>query len=269
MMCFFTVSMYIELGAEFCKKTDLSSISTVMVYVFTICLGVFLTKNTGRIASAVISGNPSLGMGDIAREIRGGLHSLNHAKQTLDRGFEKVEKNAQGIGKRAAEINANREAAKFAAGDAAKNAKHEIAQKAISGELATNMNSSDPAERAAARKEVAGMMKQAGKAAYKDTMKTSRNEFAKDKLFGALTGGMTRVGDAFNGGASGGRLQIGQEFFDGKTWKKADFNDVQKRNKELADLAGKNTVEKYLKTKAEEGKSNQRRLDKDWPEPGL
>lgn len=273
MMCFFTVSMYIELGAEFCKKTDLSSISTVIVYVFTIALGIFLCKNSGRIASAVISGNPSLGMGDLAREIRGGLHSMHHAGQMLDRGFDKAAKTAQTIGKRGAEINANREAADFSAGKAARAARNDIIQKGKSGEFASvnpaDLNSNDPAVRQAARDSLAKQANEVRKKAYGSAMRASMGEFAKDKMFGALTGGMVRNGG--QGNSSFGRLIIGQEFYDeeNKQWRKANFDDVQKRNKQLADLAGNKIISQYLKEKEEEGKRNIREKDKDWPEVGL
>ena len=94
-------------------------------------------------------------------------------------------------------------------------------------------------------------------------------EFAKDKMFGALTGGMVRNGG--QGNSSFGRLIIGQEFYDeeNKQWRKANFDDVQKRNKQLEDLAGDKTVSQYLKEKEEEGKRNIREKDKDWPEVGL
>lgn len=270
MMCFFTVSMYIELGAEFCQKTDLSSISTVIVYVFTIALGIFLCKNSGRIASAVISGNPSLGMGDLAREIRGGLHSMHHAGQMLDRGFDKAAKTAQTIGKRSAEINANREAADFSAGKAARAARNDIIQKGKSGEFASvnpaDLNSNDPAVRQAARDSLAKQANEVGKKAYGSAMRASMGEFAKDKMFGALTGGMVRnAGD----GTTMGRLIIGQEFFDGQQWKKASYKDVQERNEQLQKLAGEKTISQYLKEREEEGKRNVREKDKDWPEVGL
>lgn len=270
-MCFFVLEMWINMGVYACGL-NLSSTVTILYYCFNIVLGVILAKSSGKIASAVISGNPSLGIGDIANEFRSMshmAHTAGHAAQEMKRDLQNAAQKVPKAGGQVASFHANKRAAAAAAEDARSAAKHSIAQKAASGELASNMHSSDPAVRAQARKEVANQMRKAGDMAYKNTMKSSMSEYNKEAMFRALTG-MDR---SMFGHKGNGRLQIGQEFWvpEENRYKKATYEDCQERNKQLAEIAGDQTVDEFLKSMKPEGESNQRRQDHDynWPQPGM
>ncbi len=268
-MIFFVMGMYLRMSETMYTRV-LSDTGSVVYYVFILLLGLALAKSSGKIASAVISGQPALGVGDIANQMRtwGHMaHTAEHAAHQAQQDMHNIGQKGQKVGREAAMYNANRDAADFSARKAAQEAKKTLAQKAASGEYATGMHSSDPAERAAARKQVAQQMKDVGNEAYKNAMKSSMSEYNKDRMYSALTGGMVR-----NAGKDGsfGKLIIGQDFIgkDGN-WHKATYNDVQERNEELRKLAGEKTISQYLKEKEEEGKRNVREKDRDWPEVGL
>ncbi len=84
MMIFFVVSMYIDLGSLIIARKDLDSIMSLLVYACISILGMVLVKNTGKIAGAVISGNPSMGLGEIAGQVRG----MTHAAQAIGTGVK-------------------------------------------------------------------------------------------------------------------------------------------------------------------------------------
>lgn len=269
MMIFFVLGMYLRM-AETMYTRVLSDTGSVVYYVFILVLGLVLAKVSGKIASAVINGSPSMGIGDVANQMRSFghmAHTAGHAAQGMKHDLQNAAQKVPKAGGQVASFHANKRAAASAAEDARSAAKHSIAQKAASGEFASNMHSSDPAVRAQARKEVANQMREAGDMAYKNTMKSSMSEYNKEAMFRALTG-MDR---SMFGHKGNGRLQIGQEFWDGKKFTKATYDDCQKRNKQLAEIAGDQTVDEFLKSMKPEGESNQRKQDHDynWPQPGM
>lgn len=98
MMIFFVISMYIDLGTLIIARKDLDSIMSLLVYACITILGMVLVKNTGRIAGAVISGNPSMGLGDVVNQVRGMNHMAHHAAHTADRVGQQVQKAGQAAG---------------------------------------------------------------------------------------------------------------------------------------------------------------------------
>lgn len=199
MMCFFTVSMYIELGAEFCAKTDLSSISTVIVYIFTIILGLFLVKNSGKIAGAVISGNPSMGLGDVANEMRSATHAMHMMGHMNDKMSQGLSKGIQGAGDAVATGYGNYKTGKAAS----QNVQSRLKEKA-NGEFGSDSNS-----------EYSGNKFNAGFAGWKakvGTIASAQRQQFGDMLFNKFTG--DEKGHFDEEGKNNGFLRNGQKFVD-------------------------------------------------------
>lgn len=106
MLVFFTLRLYMDLGIKMLGRSELSSISSILIYVFTLIFGMVFIKSGSKIASAVISGNPSMGLGDVAHQVRGMSHSMHMARGAVN--------SVNGIAKKAAQgaqsgINAGRQ----------------------------------------------------------------------------------------------------------------------------------------------------------------
>jgi len=94
--CFFTFGMYINLGMAMLTTTDLEATSSITLYLFTLILGVILCTNAGKIASTVMSGNPSLGAGDVTQQFRNGMHTMHDAQHMAHMGASAVKGLAHG-----------------------------------------------------------------------------------------------------------------------------------------------------------------------------
>lgn len=195
MMCFFVLTMYIDLGAEFCSKSDLSSISTILVYIFTLVFGIILVKNSGKIASSVISGNPSMGLGDIANQ----MHSMSHVMHGvahMTQGAKQMASSAQQTGQGIIRGGQNMANAFSAAHGQANEARNELKKDAASGKF-TGGN---------------GTIARAGLSAFNKSMMKQGMQSVGDKLHKALTGVDRPHLDGK--GDNNGFLKVGQEFRD-------------------------------------------------------
>ena len=193
MMCFFVLVLYIDLGAEFCSKTDLSSISTILVYVFSLALGIILVKNSGKIAGSVISGNPSMGLGDIANEFRSMTHAMHgaaHVAQAGQKMAQKATQEGQKTWNRGQSIGTSLNAAHGQASQA----RGELKKDAASGKF----NGGN------------GVIARAGLSAFNKSMMKQGMQSVGDKLHKALTGFDRPHLDA--DGKNTGFLKVGQEF---------------------------------------------------------
>jgi len=177
MMVFFVIGLYINMGVRM-PSLDLSSTVAILYYAFTCLLGVLLVKKSGSIASAVISGNPSLGIGDIANEMRGLSHmghSFGHAVNDFGRsvqGMSQAGKNAMGANfdrkdyRRTLDMN---EAPAF-------ESSQKMMDRLRSGQKSGELNISD--------KEIARAGKEAERSALRDARKNTRDDFLYKKFTG-------------------------------------------------------------------------------------
>mgnify|MGYP002520771929 CR=1 FL=1 len=177
MMVFFVIGLYINMGTRM-PSLDLSSTVAILYYAFTCLLGVLLVKKSGSIAASVISGNPSLGIGDIANEMRGLSHmghSLQHAASDLGRSVQNVGQ----AGKKTMGANLDRQDYKRTL-DMNSAPAFESSQKMMdrlrSGQKSGELNISD--------KEI----KRAGKEAYNSAMRDARKNTMDDFLYKKFTG---------------------------------------------------------------------------------
>lgn len=177
MMVFFVIGLYINMGVRM-PSLDLSSTVAILYYAFTCLLGVLLVKKSGSIAASVISGNPSLGIGDIANEMRGLSHmghSLQHAASDLGRSVQNVGQ----AGKKAGGAYFDRKEARRTL-DMNNAPAFESSQKMMerlrSGQKSGELNISD--------KEIKRAGKEAYNSAMRDIKKGVRDDFLQSKSTG-------------------------------------------------------------------------------------
>lgn len=174
MMVFFTVTMYINMGSKM-PSLDLSSATSILYFAFTCMLGVILTKNCGKVASAVISGNPSLGMGDVMNEFRGigrMAHMAQHMAQSAGNDIKKTAGAAQGVVGGAVRYNASMKNVKGAAQRAEADAFNKY-----NNDVKKGTSTANPEQ-----------INKSARNVYKDTVKAGRRQMMGDGLFKALTG---------------------------------------------------------------------------------
>ncbi len=247
MMTFFVMGLYIRMGTRM-PSLDLNSTTAILYYVFNCVIGVILAKSGGKLASAVVSGNPSLGIGDVANEMRGMSHMAHTAAQGVKSAMQDVQKigeKAQGVGKAygdkkavsAAKANvnagANQKADAFAAN-----------LKKTNSDLGMGMTDKD--------------IKKERNKVYRDAKRAGNKEINKDFMFKKMTG-------QDRGMYTGKGNIVGQSYFDeesgnmktvsGKTLdeNRASIASSDKVNEAMADKEGNLKTENngYLKSLAE------------------
>lgn len=244
MMIFFVISMYIDLGSLILARKDLDSIMSLLVYACITILGMVLVKNSGKIAGAVISGNPSMGLGDIVNQARGmsaAMHHVSHEMRQFGNQVKGAAMAAQKFNGRMADINEARAAANAAG------------QQTFAGLDAANaanlvsMSQDDMKHEANAAKRASAF--QAGKQMFGDA------------AYKAFTG-RDRVHD------DKGALRVGQDWYDEYgNLHKASVKDVQKANAERAEKMSKDWTDQAIanpKYKVDK----ERPTSLEMPEPG-
>ncbi len=256
MMTFFVMGLYIRMGTRM-PSLDLNSTTAILYYVFNCMIGVILAKSSGKLASAVISGNPSLGIGDVANEMRGMshmAHSAAHAVGGMARDVGQAAHQAQDAGhawgdKKASDVAKGN--VKAAAGQKAGAFASHLEQ--ANRDLGMGMSAKD-------------IKKEAGKV-YKDAVKAGNKEIDKDFMFKKFTG-------QDRGMFTGKGNIIGQSYFDeqgqiktvsGKTLdeNKAAIASSDNVNESMVDAKGNLKTENngYLKSIAE--RFPQQKMDRD------
>lgn len=264
MMCFFVMGMYLRM-AESMYTRLLSDANTIIYYVFILFIGLMLTKGSGKIASAVISGNPSMGLGDLVHEFRGiagVMRSMEHLAHEAERDLQKVGNKTKGAARTGAEyagaetgIASGMEATRRNTTDRLNDLQKTAAAKQANGET---LDKDEEAALAMSQAEINA----AGNEAARDYSKNAHRDFNKNQIFKALTG-MDRRAD------SSSPLRLGQEFFDKdlKKWRTATWDDVEKVGEHNdvktigSNVSSDSVINKALK--------NLREKDIDEPEVGL
>lgn len=244
MMIFFVISMYIDLGSLILARKDLDSIMSLLVYACITMLGMILVKNSGKIAGAVISGNPAMGLGDVVNQARGMSAAMHHASQEMRQFGNQVKgaaMAAQKFGGRMADINEARAGAKaagqqtFAGLDAAN----------VAGRVSMTENDMKHEANAAKRASAFQAGKQMfGDAAYKAFTGRDRNHEAD------------------------GALKVGQMFeFAPGQYRQATVGDVQKANAKRAEKMSKDWTDQAIANPKYQN-NRERPISLEMPEPG-
>lgn len=226
MMIFFVISMYIDLGAMIVSRRDLDSIMSLLIYGCIVVLGMVLVKNSGKVAAAVISGNPSMGLGDVVHQARGMSMAAQHAGRELRQFGQEVAKAGQA---------GQKTAAAFAGGYApAFRSAHQAKKETMAGLTARR----DSGEIAMTDKDI----KRAGNAAARDVRNSTAKQMAGDSIVKALTG-LDRVHGLDE------RTKVGQGYYDPESGKmeQATFAQVKKDADKKAKATADDYIDRYAK----------------------
>ena len=273
MMIFFVMGMYLRM-AESMYTRVLSDTGSVLYYVFILALGLILAKSSGKVASAVISGNPSLGLGDIAHQMRGMSHAMHTGSRAIE-GLGRDIQKAGTSGKKAAHESAISEAANQSVLDG-----KEVAGRSHAAELQAQRSGvnfdhwnsdsgraelSDLQSRwksnpqSLSDNEKARMVQgeqamdltddriaaRADKVA-RDYAKQARKQFAHDRMYNALTG-MDAYAD------QNSIIRLGQQVRDKDgNWHAANWDDVQNAGKNGGGAFGRNAANSNNNPKLDE-----------------
>lgn len=259
MMCFFVISMYIELGSMMIQK-DLSSTLCVLLYASVLLMGIMLSQSAGKIAGGVISGNPSVGLGDVARQIHNGFHmarTAEHMMGSAAQGVKSASEKVQKAGGNMATYNAAQDSvlegqrvASRTVGedlrkqrDSANSTVAGLREKMANGYVLTDAEND---QLAAAQglvdmtdKQIDAAATQAGK----DYAKQARKDFNKDWMYKNLTGM-----DSPNANSSNA-LRVGQQFWDAEKeqWRTANWIDVQNAGKKGGQQFGEQAAQDAIR----------------------
>ena len=95
---FFICSTIVSIGLLVISG-DLDSDFIFWFYLYILGAGLFLAKNTDKIVNTLMSGSPSMGVGDLAAGIRNAahtMHALGHTASRISHGAEKIAGRAVG-----------------------------------------------------------------------------------------------------------------------------------------------------------------------------
>lgn len=274
MMCFFVMTMYINSACDLVTM-DLSSVIGFLYYLYIIVLGMVLAKSSGKIASAVISGNPSMGLGDVVNEFRGMSHAAHvashHAQQAVQHAKQDAQKVADKTKNVGGEIRNNvaqRQGAKAAGSAASQNVADTVHAKGGleggGGEWLKSMgyDRSESGLRQA--------QNDASKSAKKDFMRDARKQNFSDWATKTFTGS-----DAYHkqnrDGSFDFNLKYGQEFSDKDGHaQKATWEDVRNAVKFKGTQSADNNVavDKFAEGRKRKMTAAEKRLAKTRREMG-
>lgn len=241
MMCFFVISMYLRMAST--TQTMLySDTLTVVYYCFVLFLGLILSKSSGKIASAVVSGNPSLGLGDIVNEFRSMGHMMHAASHEVEKFGRDLQRAGQAIKKAGGNI------ATMDAGESSILEGQRVASRTVGEDLRNQRDSANSTvaglrekmangyvltdaenDQLAAAQGLVDMTDEqidaAATQAGKDYAKQARKDFNNAWMYNKLTG-IDKPADASNA------LRVGQMFKDKEGhYRQATLEDVQNAGK--------------------------------------
>ena len=244
MTIFFVISMYIDLGSLILARKDLDSIMSLLVYACITMLGMVLVKNSGKIAGAVISGNPSMGLGDIVNQARGMSAAMHHASHEMRQFGNQVKgaaMAAQKFGGRMADINEARAGAKAAG------------QQTFAG-----LDAANAAEKVSMTEKE---MKHEANAAKRASAFQAGKQMFGDAAYKALTG-------RDRNHEKDGALKVGQMFeYQPDQYRQATVGDVQKANAKRAERMGRDRTDQAIANPKYQN-NKERPISLEMPEPG-
>ena len=215
-------------------------------------LGLILSKSAGKVASAVISGNPSLGFGDVAHQMRGMGHIMHSTMRSMEHAARDM-KDVMNKGKGAVHDGAVLHEANKASLDGASVAENSTRNSLTNQRDTANklQNKLDRGETLTAQenellnashgfldmsdKDIERMSKKAGEDYYNDSM----SQFNKGWMYNKLTGLEKPVQED-------GALRVGQQIVDPETKaiRTASLYDVQNAGKLSGEKAASEVVKK-------------------------
>lgn len=172
---------------------DMGAVLWILYYVYILLLAFTLVKNSGKVASTVLSGSPSLSLGDITHQAHGMMHSARAASQSMGKVSQGISKGAQTMGAAAVDGKATLDGMRSARQGAMDAAKVKDAERVAAGGAPMT------------EKQLKSIGRQAAAAQLKDSLK----QRFQDGIFKQGTGQ-----NVVRTRKDGHALTLGQQFYD-------------------------------------------------------
>lgn len=255
MLCFFALGMFMDTLSLTYNSLDLEATTTLVTYISTMVLGLILAMKAPAIATTIISGQPSMGMGDIARVAGGMAHAAHSMERMAHRGEEFFKKAAKG-GQDFARGTANTFQALDSAIVAGRTTGAKIDDAKLSGQWSGNDFDKGMAQTGAFFRTLGSAAGQAiGDKAHKAVFGTDRHHLDSE------------------GKNTEGFWKVGQQVFVGGQQRIATAEDVRKHNAQIAENKAQTAADKSIQNhpyKPETSISDEERRRKEMmPEQGM
>lgn len=226
--CFFAIGLFMDTINLTLNALDIESSITMVTYITSMMLGIILANKAPQIAGTVISGQASMGVGDIARI----GHSLGHAMHSASRMSHDVQNFAKGashVGQAAARGVAGAASVLDTAQQAASFAGNRV--KSAMGDGQYSVSSSD--------------IRNAQTGAFFSSIGSAIGQKAADKAHKAVFGSERHHLDENNKNTEG-FWRVGQQVLIGGQQRVATAEDVMRHNREVTERLGANAADSVL-----------------------
>ena len=227
--CFFALGLFLDVSMAIYQNFDTGDLQTLVLYLSTLVTGLLFALNASKITNTLLSGQPSLGVGEIAHGMRAALNGA-HQVGVAGHNFKKGAESAVNLGRGAAQ---NAGSFLSTAGSAARTGREAAQARAAELRGETKWGSMTPAQRATAEKMIDKEARSAGREAGWAAFGSAAGQKIKQGLYKAATGRDMQFFDKDGHKDDSQRsLTVGQKFWDdiNKTERAATLEDVRKHN---------------------------------------
>ena len=245
MGCFFAMGLFLDVSVVIYQEFDLSSSVTLVLYISTLVTGLLFALNAAKITNTVLSGQPSLGVGEIAHGMRAtlnGAHQVgvaaHNTKSALSSGAHALQGGVRAGASAASTLNSAFGAGKSAAQARAaemRGQRSDSIMKGVEGDMSGKFDN-----------QVARSSAFAGLKAFGASLASAGGQKLKQGAYKAATGmdyqGLNEKGEVDE---SKKALTMGQKFIDsGGRERRATLSDVKRNNDKRMDDVADNVVKK-------------------------
>ncbi|WP_187759609.1 type IV secretion system protein [Treponema pectinovorum] len=254
MTCFFIMTMYLRMASTV-QTMIFSDTLTIVFYCFVLFFGLILSKSSGKVAAAVVSGNPSLGLGDVVNEFRGmthAMHAVEHEMHKFGRDMQRMSSSGKKMGNTFATLDGASSSIDLGRSHAFDSARNSMqSQRSAANDVIKEMNDKQASGVPLSENDLQRLSIAQGEASMSDAdiesfatkagndyAKQAKKDFNKAWLYNKVTGIDSPDQNSSNA------LRYGQMFYDGRVWRTANWNDVyaagQKGGQTFGKKAGDN-----------------------------
>lgn len=253
MGCFFALGLFIDVSVAIFQKFDVGNSQTLVLYISTLVTGLLFALNAAKITNTLLSGQPSLGVGEIAHGMRA---ALNGAHQVGVAGHN-IKQAAGGVANLGRGVAQNVGSAASTFGSALDSGQKAASARAAELRGETKWDKLDDREKGIAEGMINSDARSAGRSAFFRSLASAAGQKAKQGLYKAATGrdmqffdkeGRLRDQDVDKDGnivGTGKALTLGQKFIDKDGQQRAaTLEDVRRSNNERMEAEQKKALAK-------------------------
>lgn len=229
MGCFFALGLFIDVSVAIFQKFDVGNSQTLVLYISTLVTGLLFALNAAKITNTLLSGQPSLGVGEIAHGMRA---ALNGAHQVGVAGHN-IKQAAGGVANLGRGVAQNVGSAASTFGSALDSGQKAASARAAELRGETKWDKLDDREKGIAEGMINSDARSAGRSAFFRSLASAAGQKAKQGLYKAATGRDMQFFDEKGKRDDTNRaLTVGQKFYDKENQmeRAATLEDVRKHN---------------------------------------